>query len=55
MRFLVPSKIKEILWRDRDLLTFMTINATWQCYCEVFRKMIFRTASGRGTIVSWTA
>jgi len=42
-------------WRNKDLLTFLTSNAMWKRYCEVFRKIIFKTVSGSGTIVSWTA
>jgi hypothetical protein len=42
-------------WRDKDLLTFLTSNTTWKCYCEVFRKMIFKTVSGSDTIVSRSA
>jgi hypothetical protein len=39
-------------WRDKDLLTFLTSNTTWKCYCKVFRKTIFKTVSCSGTIVS---
>ena len=41
--------------RDKDLLTFLTSNATQKHYCEVFRKTIFKTVSGSGTIVSRSA
>jgi hypothetical protein len=44
-----------MLWRDKDLLTSLTSNATWQRYCEVFRKPIFKSVSGSGTIVSPSA
>ena len=42
-------------WRDKDLLTFLTSNATWKSYCVVLRKTIFKTVSGSGTIVSRSA
>ena len=42
-------------WRDKDLLIFLTANATWKHYCEVLRKMIFKTVSGSGTNVSQSA
>ena len=42
-------------WRDKYLPTFLTFNTTWKRYCEVFRKMIFKTVSSSGTIVSQTA
>jgi hypothetical protein len=29
--------------RDKDLLIFLTSNATWQRYCEVLWKQIFKT------------
>jgi len=41
--------------RDKDLLTFLTPNATWNRYCEVFRKAIFKTVSGSGTNISRSA
>jgi hypothetical protein len=37
------------------LVTFLTSNSTWQRYCEVPRKSIFKTLSGSGTIVSRSA
>jgi hypothetical protein len=52
--FLALLKIKIMSWRDKDFLTFLTSNKTWH-YCEVFWKMIFKTVSGSGTIVSWSS
>jgi hypothetical protein len=40
---------------DKILSTFLTSNATWQRYCDVFRKTIFKTVSGGGTIASTSA
>jgi hypothetical protein len=55
LRFLAPSKVKKMPWRDKSLLTFLTSNTTWQRYCEVLGKTIFKTVSGRGPIVTRTA
>jgi hypothetical protein len=47
-------KFKKMPWKDKDLLAILTSNATWR-YCEVFRKTIFKTVSGSGTMVSRSA
>jgi hypothetical protein len=39
----------------KDLLTFLTSKATSKCYCEVFRKTIFKTVSSSGTNISQSA
>jgi hypothetical protein len=43
---------KKMPWRDKDLLAFLKSNATWQRYCVVFGKRIFKTVSGSCVIVS---
>jgi hypothetical protein len=52
LRFLALSKIKKMPWRNKHLLAFLTSNATWKRYCEVFRKTTFKTVYGSGTVVS---
>ena len=53
--FWLFPKLKKMPWRGKDLLTFLTSNATWKRCCEVFWKTIFKTVSGSGTIVSRSA
>jgi hypothetical protein len=53
--FWLFPKLKRMPWRDKGLLTFLTSNAKWQRYCEAFRKIIFKTVSSSGTVVSRSA
>jgi hypothetical protein len=43
LRVLARSKIKNMPWRDRDLPSSETSNATWHRYCAVFRKTVCKT------------
>jgi hypothetical protein len=51
--FWLFPKPKNVL-RDKDLLTFLTSNAT-RFYCEVLRTTIYKTVSSSGTIISRSA
>ena len=51
LRFFGFLQNLKLPWRDKDLLTFLTSNASSKRYCEVFRKTIFKTVSGSGAIV----
>jgi hypothetical protein len=53
--FWLFPKFKNMHWRGKYLLAFLTFNATWQRYCQIFRKTIFNTVSDSGTIVSGSA
>ena len=52
--FWLFPKLKNAL-KGQTFADLLTSNATWKHYCEVFRKMIFKTVSGSGTVVSRSA
>jgi len=52
--FWLFPKLKNAL-KGQTFADLLTSNATSKLYCEVFRKMIFKTVSGSGTIVSRSA